>query len=156
MLAVVKRPRIEIRAKHIPAPLVRFLKDTYKPENVIVSDEDVAVPFEESEWFKSLETTPAEMIVANRDLRNWSQVTLAEKLGIQVQNLCAMENGRRTVSRKMALKLGKIFGTDPAAFFDFGKLNGFASNNLTARAERNGLERTDERDFRKRCKKALG
>jgi DNA-binding XRE family transcriptional regulator len=121
MLAVVKRPRIEIRAKHIPAPLVRFLKDTYKPENVIVSDEDVAVPFEESEWFKSLETTPAEMIVANRDLRNWSQVTLAEKLGIQVQNLCAMENGHRTVSRKMALKLGKIFGTDPAAFFDFGK-----------------------------------
>jgi len=121
MLAVVKRPRIEIRAKHIPAPLVRFLKDTYKPENVIVSDEDVAVPFEESEWFKSLETTPAEMIVANRDLRNWSQVTLAEKLGIQVQNLCAMENGRRAVSRKMALKLGKIFGTDPAAFFDFGK-----------------------------------
>jgi len=54
-------------------------------------------------------------------LRNWSQVTLAAKLGIQVQNLCAMENGRRTVSRKMAVKLGKIFGTDPAAFFDFGK-----------------------------------
>lgn len=121
MLAVVKRPRIEIRAKHIPAPLVRFLKNTYKPENVIISDEDVAVPFEESEWFKSLETTPGEMIVANRDLRNWSQVTLAEKLGIQVQNLCAMENGRRTVSRKMAVKLGEVFGTDPAAFFDFGK-----------------------------------
>ena len=85
------------------------------------SPEKLDVPFEESEWFKSLETTPAEMIVANRDLRNWSQVTLAEKLGIQVQNLCAMENGRRTVSRKMAVKLGKIFGTDPAAFFDFGK-----------------------------------
>ena len=97
MLAVVKRPRIEIRAKHIPAPLVRFLVDTYKSENVVVSDEDVSVPIEESEWFKSLETTPAEMIVANRDLRNWSQVTLAEKLGIQVQNLCAMENGRRAV-----------------------------------------------------------
>lgn len=61
------------------------------------------------------------MIVANRDLRNWSQVTLAEKLGIQVQNLCAMENGRRTVARKMAVKLGEVFGTDPAAFFDFEK-----------------------------------
>ena len=85
------------------------------------ANDDVAVPFEESEWFKSLETTPGEMIVANRDLRNWSQVTLAEKLGIQVQNLCAMENGRRTVSRKMAVKLGEVFGTDPAAFFDFGK-----------------------------------
>ena len=122
MLAVVKRPRIEIRAKHIPAPLVRFLVDTYKSENVVVSDENVSVPVEESEWFKSLETTPAEMIVANRDLRNWSQVTLAEKLGIQVQNLCAMENGRRAVSRKMAVKLGKVFGTDPAAFFDFNNL----------------------------------
>ena len=71
MLAVVKRPRIEIRAKHIPAPLVRFLVDTYKSENVVVSDEDVSVPVEESEWFKSLESTPAEMIVANRDLHNW-------------------------------------------------------------------------------------
>ena len=120
MLAVVKKPRIEIRAKHIPAPLVRFLKDTYKPENVIVSDDNVAVPVEKSEWFNSLETTPAEMIVANRDLRNWSQVTLAKKLRIQVQNLCAMENGRRAVSRKMAVKLGEVFGTDPAAFFDFG------------------------------------
>ena len=117
MLAVVKRPRIEIRAKHIPAPLVRFLRDTYKPENVIVSDDNESEPFEQTEWFKSLDTTPGEMIVANRDLRNWSQVTLAEKLGIQVQNLCAMENGRRTVSRKMAVKLGEIFGTDPAAFF---------------------------------------
>lgn len=121
MLAVVKRPRIEIRAKHIPTPLVRFLRDTYKPENVIVSDDNESEPFEQTEWFKSLDTTPGEMIVANRDLRNWSQVTLAEKLGIQVQNLCAMENGRRTVSRKMAVKLGKIFGTDPAAFFDFEK-----------------------------------
>ena len=121
MLAVVKKPRIEIRAKHIPAPLVRFLRDTYKPENVVIKDDKDSVPVEESEWFNSLDTTPAEMIVANRDLRNWSQVMLAEKLGIPVQNLCAMENGRRVVSRKMAVKLGEIFGTDPAAFFDFGK-----------------------------------
>ena len=121
MLAVVKKPRIEIRAKHIPAPLVRFLRDTYKPENVVIKDDNDSVPVEESEWFNSLDSTPAEMIVANRDLRNWSQVMLAEKLGIPVQNLCAMENGRRVVSRKMAVKLGEIFGTDPAAFFDFGK-----------------------------------
>ena len=121
MLAVVKKPRIEIRAKHIPAPLVRFLRDAYRPENVVISDDKDSVPVEKSEWFNSLKTTPAEMIVANRDLRNWSQVMLAEKLGIPVQNLCAMENGRRVVSRKMAVKLGEIFGTDPAAFFDFGK-----------------------------------
>ena len=66
MLAVVKRPRIEIRAKHIPAPLVRFLRDTYKPENVIVSDDNESEPFEQTEWFKSLDTTPGEMIVANK------------------------------------------------------------------------------------------
>ena len=99
MLAVVKKPRIEIRAKHIPAPLVRFLKDTYKPENVAVCKNEDSIPFEESDWFKILDSTPGEMIVANRDLRNWS----------------------RAVSRKMAIKLGEIFGTDPAAFFDFSK-----------------------------------
>ena len=72
MLAVVKKPRIEIRAKHIPAPLVRFLKDTYKPE-----------------MWRSAKTRT--------------------------------QNGRRAVSRKMAVKLGEIFGTDPAALFDFSK-----------------------------------
>ena len=130
MLVVVKKPHIEIRSRgRLPVGLYRFIKDNYDAVEV---DENEAVPFEDSEWFKTLETTPGEMIVANRDLRGWSQVTLAEKIGISVQNLCAMENGRRTVSRKMAAKLGEIFGTDPAAFFDFSagekKVKGTSKN----------------------------
>ena len=66
MLAVVKKPRIEIRAKHIPAPLVRFLKDTYKPENVAVCKNEDSIPFEESDWFKNLDSTSGEMIVTGR------------------------------------------------------------------------------------------
>ncbi len=117
MLVVVKKPRIEIRSRgRLPAGLYRFVKDNYDAVEVEESD---AVPFEETDWYKSLDTTPGEMIVANRDLRGWSQVTLAEKLGIPVQNLCAMENGRRAVSRKMASRLGEVFGTDPTAFFEF-------------------------------------
>ena len=30
-----------------------------------------------------------------------------------------MERGVRTVSRKMAARLGEVFGMDPAAFFEF-------------------------------------
>lgn len=34
MLAVVKKPHIEVRARRIPKAIIVFLQDMYKPENV--------------------------------------------------------------------------------------------------------------------------
>lgn len=117
MLVVVKRPHIEIRGKKIPDILVQFVKQNFKDAEV--SDESEFA--EETDWFKSVETSPAEMIVANRELRAWSQAELAKRLGVLPNTLCAMENGRRAVSRAMAVKLGEVFGSDPSAFFDFSR-----------------------------------
>ena len=44
---------------------------------------------------------------------------LAQKLGVAVTVVSDMENNRRAVSRKMAVKLADVFGSDPAAYFRF-------------------------------------
>lgn len=122
MLAVVKKPRIEVRARRIPKAVIVFLQDTYKPENVeILKDESVS--WEESSLFKERfkESTPGEMIFASRDMRGWSQSLLAEKLKKSVQFVSDLENNRRSVSRKLAARLGEVFECDPALFFNFSK-----------------------------------
>lgn len=90
MLAVAKKPRIRVSAKVIP--------------ELVEARE---------------QTSPGEAIFLDRDLRGMTQAELAAKLGVAVTVVSDMENNRRPVSRKMAAKLGEVFGTDPAAFFKF-------------------------------------
>ncbi len=121
MLAVVKKPRIEIRAKRIPASLIRAERELYRPENVIIED-DGPVPVDEIDALNEAraKTSPGEFIFINRDMRGWTQKDLAGRLRVSVQVVSDLENGRRTVSRKMAVSLGKAFGCRPDSFFSFG------------------------------------
>ena len=121
MLAVVKKPHIEIRAKHIPAPLLHALHELYKPENVIVKEDDELVRWEDTDLAKEIQerTSTGEAIFLDRDMRGMTQAQLAKKLGVAVTVVSDMENNRRAVSRKMAVKLADVFGSDPAAYFRF-------------------------------------
>lgn len=94
-----------------------YYADSVKVE----SEDDESVPVEETDWYREISArmTPGDMVKAARGLRGWTQKTLAGKLGVSVQNVSEMERGVRPVSRKMASKLGEVFGTDPAAFFEF-------------------------------------
>ncbi|MCQ2092458.1 MAG: helix-turn-helix domain-containing protein [Fibrobacter sp.] len=76
---------------------------------------------EDTEWFKNMSTemTAGKAIRADRGLRGWTQKVLAEKLGISIQNLSAMEHDRRPVSKKMAKKLSQVFGVSPESYFKF-------------------------------------
>jgi DNA-binding XRE family transcriptional regulator len=47
-----------------------------------------------------------------------TQAELAEKLGIRQNHVSDMETGKRPISRKMAVKLGKIFNISPRAFLE--------------------------------------
>ncbi|WP_217897586.1 helix-turn-helix domain-containing protein [Fibrobacter sp. UWH1] len=121
----MKKPHIEIRSKRIPSVLLNFLHKQYKPENIMeieeFGDDEEFVPFEETTLHKNTcqKSSPGEMIVAARGLCNWTQAQLAEKLNVAVQNVSEMERGKRPVSRKMAVKLGEIFGCAPSTFFAF-------------------------------------
>ncbi|MBR2059774.1 MAG: helix-turn-helix transcriptional regulator [Fibrobacter sp.] len=131
MLAVVNQPRTQgteaasfrIEGK-VPKFVVMFLESAFsKALKVEVSDDedDVAVPFEQTEWYKDIKAsmTAGDTVKADRGLRGWTQKVLAQKLGISVQNLSEIERDVRPVSRKMAAKLAEVFNTDPAAYFRF-------------------------------------
>lgn len=133
MLAVVNQPRTQgteaasfrIEGK-VPKFVVMFLKSAFnKALKVEVSDDedDVAVPFEQTEWYKDIKAsmTAGDTVKADRGLRGWTQKVLAQKLGISVQNLSEIERDVRPVSRKMAAKLAEVFNTDPATYFRFAK-----------------------------------
>ena len=131
MLAVVNLPRtpdteaasFRIEGK-VPKFVVMFLESAFnKALKVEVSDDDddVAVPFEQTEWYRDIKAsmTAGDTVKADRGLRGWTQKVLAQKLGISVQNLSEIERDVRPVSRKMAAKLAEVFDTDPAAYFRF-------------------------------------
>ena len=83
--------------------------------------DEESVALESTDWYKkmSAEMTPGKAIRADRGLRGWTQNVLAQKLGISIQNLSAMEHDRRPVSKKMATKLSQIFGVPPETYFKF-------------------------------------
>lgn len=135
MLAVVNQPRTRnteaasFRIEgNVPRFVVMFLESAFnKALKVEVSDEaddeDVAVPFEKTDFYKDVyeKMTAGDTVKADRGLRGWTQKVLAQKLGISVQNLSEIERDVRPVSRKMAAKLAEVFNTDPAAYFRFTK-----------------------------------
>jgi Plasmid maintenance system antidote protein len=83
--------------------------------------DEESVVLESTDWYKkmSAEMTPGKAIRADRGLRGWTQNVLAQKLGISIQNLSAMEHDRRPISKKMAAKLSQIFGVPPETYFRF-------------------------------------
>ena len=83
--------------------------------------DEESIALENTDWYKkmSAEMTPGKAIRADRGLRGWTQNVLAQKLGISIQNLSAMEHDRRPVSKKMAAKLSQVFGVPPETYFKF-------------------------------------
>ena len=117
MLAIVKTPHIEISGKVIPESLLLYLKAAFG--KVEVREENASVPFRDTEWHKSVhsKTSPGESIALYREIYGFTQAKLAEAVGIPVQNISAMETGKRAVSKAMAAKLAKAFGVSPDAFY---------------------------------------
>ncbi|MBI4217798.1 MAG: helix-turn-helix transcriptional regulator [Elusimicrobia bacterium] len=59
---------------------------------------------------------PGLMLRGARKKEGLSQVGLAKKLGIAQYNLSKMENGKRPIGKKMAMKLAETFNTDYRVF----------------------------------------
>jgi transcriptional regulator with XRE-family HTH domain len=60
---------------------------------------------------------PGEYLRFYRQEKELTQEELGQKLGgISRQIVCDMENGRRPISRMMALKLSRFFGVPPDKF----------------------------------------
>ncbi len=116
MLAVVKKPHIEISADIISEELLNFLQNHYK--NVEVIDDEELIDISETSWYqnKKNKTEPGNTLKRYRKRAGMSQPELAEKLGMVKQNVSAMENGSRGISKSTAHKLAEIFQVSPGRF----------------------------------------
>ncbi len=117
MLAVVKKPHIEISADIIPEELINFLQDHYKNVEVFDKKEDL-ISISETAWYQEMKniSTPGETLKRYRKRSGLNQSDLAEKLGMVKQNISAMENGSRGISKATAHKLAEIFKVSPGRF----------------------------------------
>ena len=117
MLAVVKKPHIEISADTIPGELLQFLKDNYQNIEIIENNEE-AHEIRSTEWYQEMSaaSAPGKTLKRYRKRAGMTQTELAQKLGMLKQNISGMENGSRGISKTTAKKLAEIFQISPARF----------------------------------------
>ena len=117
MLAVVKKPHIEISGDTIPEELLGFLKDHYKKIEIIEDDEALQ-DITASEWYQNMQkkSNPGATLKRYRKRAGMSQTELADKIGVVKQNISGMENGSRGISKDMANKLAEVFQVSPGRF----------------------------------------
>jgi DNA-binding XRE family transcriptional regulator len=115
MIALIKNPRIEMKGD-IPEAFLDITRKFFGSVEVKLDDESVNIV--DTSWYKRREAkrTPGLNMKNFRELCGYTQARLAENLGILRTHISAMENGKRAISKAMALKLAKIFDTSPDRF----------------------------------------
>lgn len=121
MLAVVKTPLTKIRIKgRVPNKLIDLLAEEYGNALQITPDpEDEKLDVFQTDWYKNIKKrlSPGTYIRVYRQNRNMTQAALGKALGgLPRQHISNMENGIRPISKKIALKLAKIFDVSVEKF----------------------------------------
>ena len=118
MLVVVNQPHINnftIQGT-ISDKDLKFLKNHFG-ESLTIKYDDL-VDFHDTDWFKEAEPelTPASNLAFYRKLMKMTQAELGEKLGVSKQVISDMEHERRSISKKTAKELSKIFNVSADRF----------------------------------------
>lgn len=80
-------------------------------------EEEKSIPWREAFKEGIEKFTEAGLILAGIRLKsNMTQAVLAEKLGVKPHHISEMEHGKRSISKKMAHRLAKIFAIDYRMF----------------------------------------
>jgi DNA-binding XRE family transcriptional regulator len=121
MLAVVRTPHIRIEIKgRIPKRLLQVLKEEYGPEIQLVPDEEEEkLDVFGTDWYREIKgkLTPGANMRIYRQNRGMTQEELGDLLGgIPRQHISNMERGLRSISKKVALQLSRIFKTSVERF----------------------------------------
>lgn len=128
MLVVVRSPRKKNAEPtcfsfhgNIPDYVIKYLRSKFADIQVmddvsVVSEEengDELIRWEDSDLHKEIRVnmTPGGNLKILRSTFKMTQRQLAEKVGVAVQAISAMERGRAPIGRKMAHKLADALGT---------------------------------------------
>jgi DNA-binding XRE family transcriptional regulator len=121
MLAVVKTPLTKIRIKgRVPNKLIDLLAEEYGNALQITPDpEDEKMDVFRTDWYKNIKKrlSPGSYLKVFRQNKNMTQAELGKALGgLPRQHISNMENGIRPISKKIALKLSKLFDVSVEKF----------------------------------------
>ncbi len=121
MLAVVRTPRTNIRMKgQIPNRLIEVLVAEYGNDVHLTRDRnDELVDVFQTDWYKNAKKgmTPGTYMKIFRENRKMTQTELGKLLGgLPRQHVSNMENGIRPISKKIAMKLSKVFDVSVEKF----------------------------------------
>ena len=121
MLAVVKTLRTNIRIKgQIPNRLIEVLVAEYGKDVQLTRDpDDELVDVFQTDWYKNTKKrmTPGTYMKIFRENRKMTQTELGKMLGgLPRQHVSNMENGLRPISKKIAIKLSKVFDVSVERF----------------------------------------
>jgi len=108
MLAVVKKPRIELslQGENIDE-LIDWIGKKFEV-SILTSDKSDSVAIEETDFWKEMQSNRIGNLLAGARLKaGMTQAQLAEKLGIRQNMISDYERGRRRLSSSMAKLMAK-------------------------------------------------
>ena len=109
MLALVKKPRIEISIQGEHAEeLLDWIKKKFEV-NILSSEVDDTIPIEETNFWKEMQSNRIGNLLAGARLKaGLTQAQLAEKLDVRQNMISDYERGKRKLSLSMAKRIAKI------------------------------------------------
>ena len=108
MLALVKKPRIEISLQgENVGELMEWISKKYEV-NILSSDQDESVAIEETDFWKEMQSNRiGNLLSAARLKADFSQAELAKKLGIRQNMISDYERGKRRLTPGMAKRIAQ-------------------------------------------------
>jgi len=108
MLAVVKKPRIELslQGEHVDE-LIDWIGKKFEV-SILTSDKSDSLPVEETDFWKEMQSNRIGNLLAGARLKaGMTQAQLAKKLGIRQNMISDYERGKRRISPSMAKRMAK-------------------------------------------------
>lgn len=115
MLAVVKTPHTEISIHGENAEaILNWIRKKFPVEvvaaHVAAADDEELIPVNETEWWQTMKH---QLLAGARLKHGMSQEMLAEKSGIAQSVISQYESGKRKITMRAAIKLGRALGEAP-------------------------------------------
>ena len=111
MLAVVRKPRIELSIQgENTDELIAWISKKFEV-NILTSDKSDSIPVEDTDFWKEMQSNRTGNLLAGARLKSgMTQAELAKKLGVRQNMISDYERGKRRISQTMAKRLAKSLG----------------------------------------------
>jgi len=128
MPEVGKEPRTElrvvVRGKKRTERIVALLRQHGIEPEIVGDDDDKLVDVRETDWYQRTKAarTPGSVVNSMRWKHQLTQAELARRIGVNRQNISAIERGKRGLGLKLALKIAAVMEEPVERFFPQGIL----------------------------------